>query len=209
MWDRAGHRYLVFDIDSTREAARQRTLPSGPTLPPPHRRLERVCGPGYLGRQRGEVVRTRTTVSQMHTRQWLGTFGGRGNGDYRGDLARALQATKTYLAGWQFLPNQAIVRVDGQYGDGVVITDILATGVQIVGRCRTYGLLNHPVVHLVLTRAPVATVTAPESQISYEIFEAPAVCLDPGDLPLRVMRQPAALAGRTGAGGQTRGRVGL
>jgi hypothetical protein len=122
----------------------------------------------------------------MHTRQWLGTFGGRGHGDYRGDLTAALQAIKAYLTGWQFLPHQAIVRVDGQYGDGVVIADILATGVQIVGRCRTYSLLDHPSVHLVLTRAPVARVTAPESQISYEIFEA-AICLDPGDLPVRVI----------------------
>lgn len=186
MWDRAGCRYLVFDADGTREAARQRTLPSGPTLPPPRRRLERVCGPGYLGRQRGEVVRTRTTIVQMHTRQWLGTFGRRGNGNYRGDLTAAIKAIKAYLTDWQFLPHQAIVRMDGQYGDGVVITDILATGVQIVGRCRTYSLLDHPSIHLVLTHAPVTVATAPESQIIYEIFEA-AICLDPGDLPLRVI----------------------
>lgn len=32
-----------------------------------------VCAPGYTGRKRGEVVRTRTTVLQMHTRQWAGT----------------------------------------------------------------------------------------------------------------------------------------
>jgi hypothetical protein len=41
-----------------------------------------VCAPGYLGRKRGEVVRTRTTVLQAHTQQWLGTFSGAGNGDY-------------------------------------------------------------------------------------------------------------------------------
>jgi hypothetical protein len=78
------------------------------------------------------------------------------------------------------------VRVDGQYGAGVVIADILATGVQIVGRCRTYSLLDHPAVRLALTRAPVAVVSAPESQISYEVFEA-AICLDPGDLVVRVI----------------------
>jgi len=208
VWDRTGRCYLVFDIDGTREAAGPRTLPSDLTLPPPHRRLERVCGPGYLGRQRGEVVRTRTTVLQMHTRQWLGTFGGRGNGDYRGDLTAALKAIRTYLTHWHLLIDQAIVRVDGQYGDGVVIADILATGVQIVGRCRTYSVLDHPAVRLALTRAPVAVVTAPESQVSYDVFEA-ALCLDPGDLTVRVMRQPAPLAGRTGASWQTRGRVGV
>ena len=86
LWDRAGQRYLVFDIDGTREAARQRKLPVGPELPASHRRLDALCGPGYMGRRRGEVVRTRTTVLQMHTRQWLGSFAGRGNGNYRGEL---------------------------------------------------------------------------------------------------------------------------
>jgi hypothetical protein len=34
----------------------------GPDLPPPQRRLSAVCAPGYMGRKRGEVVRTRTTL---------------------------------------------------------------------------------------------------------------------------------------------------
>ncbi len=62
--DRAGNTWVVFDIDGTREAARQRALPQGDDLPPAFRRLDNVCAPGYRGRKRGEVVRTRTTVSQ-------------------------------------------------------------------------------------------------------------------------------------------------
>src|SRR5438105_5190589 len=61
--DRAGNPWMVFDIDGTREAARQRALPQGDALPPAFRRLDDVCAPGYRGRKRGEVVRTRTTVS--------------------------------------------------------------------------------------------------------------------------------------------------
>jgi hypothetical protein len=87
LWDRSGQRYLVFDIDGTREAARQRKLPTRADLPPAQRRLDALCGPGYTGHRRGEVVRTRTTVLQMHTRQWLGSFGGRGNGDYLATIA--------------------------------------------------------------------------------------------------------------------------
>ncbi len=48
LWDRTGRRYLVFDIDGTREAARQRALARMPTLPPPKRRLDDVCAPGYM-----------------------------------------------------------------------------------------------------------------------------------------------------------------
>jgi hypothetical protein len=60
--DRAGNTWIVFDIDGTREAARQRALPQTDDLPSALRRLDDVCAPGYRGRKRGEVVRTRTTV---------------------------------------------------------------------------------------------------------------------------------------------------
>lgn len=56
-----------------------------------------VCAPGYAGRKRGEVVRTRTGALQMHTRQWIGTYAGRGNGDYLGELTLALRPITTYL----------------------------------------------------------------------------------------------------------------
>src|SRR5213080_93753 len=65
--DRAGGQWEVFDIDGTREAARQRALPKGEDLPPAQRRLDEICAAGYTGRKRGEVVRTRTVVSQAHT----------------------------------------------------------------------------------------------------------------------------------------------
>jgi hypothetical protein len=58
---------VVFDIDGTREAARQRALPQTEDLPAASRRLDDVCAPGYTGRKRGEVVRTRTVVSQAHS----------------------------------------------------------------------------------------------------------------------------------------------
>src|SRR5947209_12823829 len=61
-WDRQGQRSIVFDVDATRQAARQRALPRDPTLPPPRRRFDAVCAPGYTGRKRGEVVRTRTVA---------------------------------------------------------------------------------------------------------------------------------------------------
>jgi hypothetical protein len=59
LWDRQGTHWLVFDVDGTRQAARQRALPCTPDLPPAGRRLDEVCAPGYLGRKRGEIVRTR------------------------------------------------------------------------------------------------------------------------------------------------------
>jgi len=63
LWDRQGHRWVVFDLDGTRQAARQRALPQGPDLPPPELRLRPVCAPGYTGRKRGEVVRILISTS--------------------------------------------------------------------------------------------------------------------------------------------------
>jgi hypothetical protein len=91
LWDREGTHYLVFDVDGTRQAARQRALPQTSDRPSAHRRLREVCAPGYTGRTRGEIVRTRTTILQAHTHQWMGTFSGAGNGDYRGELLQAIQ----------------------------------------------------------------------------------------------------------------------
>src|SRR5690242_14544155 len=43
--DRAGNERMVFDIDGTRQAARQRALPKSEELPSPQRRLNQVCAP--------------------------------------------------------------------------------------------------------------------------------------------------------------------
>jgi len=99
--DRAGKTWVVFDIDGTREAARQRALPQSEELPPAFRRLDDVCAPGYRGRKRGQVVRTRTVISQAHSFQWLGSFGNRGNGRYREELRQGLAAITRYLTASQ------------------------------------------------------------------------------------------------------------
>src|SRR5258706_551458 len=77
--DREGNPWMVFDIDDTREAARQRALPQSEDLPPAFRRLDDVCAPGYRGRKRGQVVRTRTVISQAQSFQWLRSFCNCGN----------------------------------------------------------------------------------------------------------------------------------
>ncbi len=54
MVDRTGTVWMVFDLDGTREAARQRALPHTEDLPSAQRRLDEVCAPGYRGRKRGQ-----------------------------------------------------------------------------------------------------------------------------------------------------------
>src|SRR6266567_6396554 len=142
--DRAGNEHVVFVIDGTRQAARQRALPKTEELPPAQRRLTQVCAPGYTGRKRGEVVRTRTVVSQAHSYQWLGSFGNRGNGHYREELRRALTAIKGYLEAHHLSPACALLRLDGQYGTGAVISDL--AGFPFVMRGKDYSVLDRPEV---------------------------------------------------------------
>ncbi len=49
-------------------------------------------------------ISTRTTVSQAHSYQWLGSFGNRGNGLYRTELRQSLAAIRRYLTGHQLPP---------------------------------------------------------------------------------------------------------
>jgi hypothetical protein len=187
IWDRQGRRYLVFDVDATRQAARQRALPCDPTLPPPRRRFDAVCAPGYTGRKRGEVVRTRTVALQMHTRQWIGTYAGRGNGDYLGELTSALRSITTYLKLFALTPEVALVRLDGQYGDTVAMAQLLGAGVYFVTRARGYHVLEHPQIQGVLTHPPTASVTRVNSDEVVELFDGGWLQLDAGLSQTRVI----------------------
>jgi hypothetical protein len=137
---------VVFDIDGTREAARQRALP------PPFRRLDDVCASGYTGRKRGQVVRTRTVISQAPSFQWLGSFGNRGNGSYRTELRQALASITRYLMAHQLLQERALLRLDGQYGTGAVLSDL--AGFSFVTRGKEYSVLDHPLVQARLHLPP-------------------------------------------------------
>lgn len=177
VWDRQGKHWLVVDVDGTRQAARQRALPHTSDLPAPHRRFDQVCAPGYLGRKRGEVVRTRTTVLQVHTHQWVGTFGGSGNGDYRGELLRAVQSITDYVkrlsvphtlrpgsSGW------ALWRSSSSGG----CPSLWTSGLGVIVRGRDYSLLDLPAVQARLQEPPDQQSTHPESGTSRSLFD----CLD-------------------------------
>src|SRR2546428_10055583 len=58
LWDRQGQRWVVFDLDGTRQAARQRALPHGPDLPPPQRRLSAALSAGSTRGEPWGVPRT-------------------------------------------------------------------------------------------------------------------------------------------------------
>jgi len=171
--DRAGNAWMVFDLDGTREAARQRALPQTEELPVARRRLDEVCAPGYRGRKRGQVVRTRTVVSQAHSFQWLGSFGNKGNGRYREELRRGLTVIRSYLEAYHLSPASALLRLDGQYGTGAVLADL--AGFAFVTRGKEYTVLDHPLVQARLHLPPDQVQQRPESQIVRSLYDCPGV----------------------------------
>ena len=185
MMDRAGTLWMVFDIDGTREAARQRALPQTEELPSAHRRLDEVCAPGYRGRKRGQVVRTRTVISQAHSFQWLGSFGNRGNGNYRQELRQGLSAITRYLAAYQLPAERTLLRLDGQYGTGAVLADL--TGFAFVTRGKEYSVLDHPLVQARLHLPADQVQQRPESPLVRSLYDCSAVAVGAEGVSCRVV----------------------
>jgi hypothetical protein len=180
VWDRQGQHWLVVDVDGTRQAARQRALPDTPELPTPHRRFEQVCAPGYLGRKRGELIRTRTVVLQAHTHQWLGSFGNAGNGNYRGELLRARDVITSYATALSLPLAHCLVRLDGLYGNAAPLADLLtAGGLGVIVRGKEYDLLDVPAVQQRLRLPPDQQTTHPESGTSRALFDCLNIPLTP------------------------------
>jgi hypothetical protein len=175
LWDRDGTHWLVFDVDGTREAARQRALPQTADRPTAQRRLRPLCAPGYTGRKRGEVVRTRTTVLQAHTHQWLATFGNPGNGQYREELRRAVAAIQTYFKAYDFPEERTLLRLDGQYGTGAVLADL--DGLPLVMRGKEYQLLDRAQVQARLSLPPDQQLSHPRSAGSCAPSTTVLICL--------------------------------
>jgi hypothetical protein len=185
MFDRQGNHYLVFDVDGTREAARQRALPQTADRPAPQRRLRPLCAPGYTGRKRGEVVRSRTTVLQAHTHQFLGTFGNPGNGEYRAELRRAVTAIHSYRETHHHPEERVLLRLDGQYGTGAVLADL--AGLAYVMRGKDYQILKRTEVQTRLKLPPDQHLTHPESGVVRALYDCPGLTLDPTLSPCRVV----------------------
>ena len=175
LWDRQGGYWLVFDVDGTRQAARQRALPQTADRPVAQRRLRGVCAPGYRGRKRGEIVRTRTTVLQTQTHQWLGTFGGAGNGDYRGELRRAMEAIQTYQYAPHLARSGAVIRLDGQDGNGAVVADL--ADFAYVMRGKDYQLLDRAEVQARLQLPADEQTVHPESGTARLLYDCPDLVL--------------------------------
>src|SRR5205823_5511853 len=120
---------------------------------------------------------TRTVVQEASSHRLLGTFSGAGNGDYRAELRRALGTVRTYLAEQPLALSRVIVRLDGLYGDGVVVGDVDQQRLGWLMRGRDYGLLDQPPVQARLALPAQQEHTQVDSGLIRQLFDCPQVVL--------------------------------
>jgi hypothetical protein len=147
-------------------------------------------------------------VLQAHTYQFLGTFGGAGNGDYRGELLRAIQVLLSYARQVAISPENVVIRLDGLYGNAAPLSDVLTSGLGLIARSKDYQLLDLSQVQAVLAQPPAAMCTHPESQATRMLFDCPAVPLSPaGPLVRLIVATSAATSAAPSVGDQRAGTV--
>ena len=130
----------------------------------------------------------RTTILQAHTHQWVGTYGGPGNGDYRGELLQAVKAITTYATALSIPLAQVLVRVDGLYGNAAPLVDLLTSGLGVIVRGKgDYALLDLPLVKARLAGLPDQICTHPESGTSRALFDCLQVPLTPSGPGVRMV----------------------
>ncbi len=208
LFDRDGRRTLVFDDDGTYHGARQRELADDATRPPPRRRARDLCARGYDGGSgRGDVTRTRTTLQQAHTQEWLGCWSAPGNGHPYAQIEDACLAVVRYLLARGLMVTQGLLRLDGLYGYARIAAAITRHGLGYLMRCAEYRLFHRTVVQAVIAQAPHAIYAAPDSPVrrdAWQVLDLPWVAAkDPADAVvtrLIITRRPAIEPGKPRVG---------
>src|SRR5947209_2156606 len=91
--------------------------------------------------------------------------------------------------------HQAILRLDGQYGDYALVRDLDKLGFPSVMRGKDYGLFDHPEIRARLAQAPDQEVTHRQTETTRALFDCLDVALTPMGPRIRVIvaTHPAAV----------------
>lgn len=112
-------------------------------------------------------VGTRTVVLYAPTHPFLGTFGGPGAGDDRGELLQAIQVLRASATQRAIPPECILTRLDGWYGNAAPLSDVITSGLGLIARRTDDQVLDLVAVQVVLAGPPVAIWTHPERQTSH------------------------------------------
>jgi hypothetical protein len=156
LWDRQGNRWLIFE-----RCWHEGSLPANvlcPVHPIFHRHsvgwmrsVRRATGGAQAGRD-GENPNDGAEESHASMARHVFGVSGAGNGDYRGELRQAVKAISGYVKARTLSLSQAVVRLDGQYGNGAILADL--AGLAYVMRGKDCDLLDLPEVQARLAQPP-------------------------------------------------------
>jgi hypothetical protein len=107
----------------------------------------------------------------MHTHQWIASFGNPGNGQYREELRRAKAAIQTYITAHSFPAERTLLRLDGQYGSGAIVSEV--ADFAYVTRGKDYGLLDHAAIQARLHLPADQHHLSSESGICRALYDCP------------------------------------
>jgi hypothetical protein len=100
-------------------------------------------------------------------------------------MRKGLAAIGRYLATHQLSPERTLIRLDGQYGNGAVLSDL--AGFAYVTRGKDYRLLDHPLIQARLHLPPDQVQQRPESQTARSLYDCPEIPVGPDGVPCRVL----------------------
>jgi hypothetical protein len=98
---------------------------------------------------------------------------------------RAVAVIQSYLAAHQFPEERALLRLDGQYGTGAVISDL--AGLSFVVRGKDYRLLDRAEVQARLHLPPDQQLEHPESGIVRTLYDCPGQVCGPTGKRCRIV----------------------
>jgi hypothetical protein len=107
-------------------------------------------------------------------------------------LRQAVKAISAYLQAQSLQLGQAVVRLDGQYGNGAIVANL--AGLAYVMRGKDYDLLDQESVQARLAQPPDQQTTHPETRTCRALFDFPDLALSPTGPRTRVIvaTHPAA-----------------
>ncbi len=100
-------------------------------------------------------------------------------------MRQGFAAITRYLAAHQLPTERALLRLDGQYGTGAVLSDL--AGFAFVTRGKDYTVLDHPLVQARLHLPPDQSQQRPESQVVRSLYDCPNVPVGSERISCRVV----------------------
>jgi hypothetical protein len=163
-----------------------RALPQTEALPPPFRRLDpRLLLLATPDANAGKWCGRGPSLARRTASNGSAVLGTKATGETLEELRQGRAAIDRYLTAHQLPQGRTLLRLDGQYGTGAVLSEV--AGFAFVTRGKEYSALNHPLVQARLHLPPDQFQQRPESQMVRTLYDCPQVPIGPESMLCRLV----------------------